>query len=62
MQLTCGTVSAESIRRKIAELSQKIQLPSPQKGETVLVDSTKIKAGSKERGIPVYLAVTAQDK
>ena len=59
-QLTCGTVSAEGIRRKIAELSKKIQLPSPQKGETVLVDSTKVKAGSKERGVPVHLAVTAQ--
>jgi hypothetical protein len=59
-QLTCGTVSAEGIRRKIAELSKTIQLPTPQTGETVLVDSTKVKAGPKERGVPVYLAVTAQ--
>jgi hypothetical protein len=59
-RLTGGKVSAEGIRQKIAEQSKKIQLPTPQKGETVLVDSTKVKAGSKERGVPVYLAVTAQ--
>lgn len=59
-QLTCGMVSAEGIRQKIAEQSQKIQLPTPQEGETVLVDSTKVKAGSKERGVPIYLAITAR--
>ena len=29
-------------------------------GETVLVDSTKVKAGKKQRGPPVHIAVTAQ--
>ena len=59
-KLTGGTVSSEGIRRKIAEQAKAIQLPPPHQEATVLVDSTKVKAGSKERGVQVYLAVTAQ--
>ena len=59
-RLTGGTLSAEGIRRKVATQAQSLHLPTPQPGQTVLVDATKIKAGRKERGEPVYLAVTAQ--
>lgn len=59
-QLTGGTLSAEGVRRKIAAKAQSLQLPKPQPGQTVLVDATKVKAGQKERGEPVYLAITAQ--
>jgi len=59
-QLTGGTMSSEGVRRKIAARAQSLQLPKPQPGQTVLVDATKVKAGKKERGAPVYLAITAQ--
>lgn len=58
--LTQGTVSSEGVRRIIAQRAARLQLPSPQPGQTVLVDATKVKAGQKERGEPVYLAVTAE--
>lgn len=58
--LTRGSISAEGIRRKIADRAKEIHLPAPGPGDTVLVDATKVKAGTKERGESVHLAVTAQ--
>lgn len=58
--LTGGTISAESIRRSLAQQASQVVLPKPMSGQTVLVDATKVKAGSKERGEPVYLAITAE--
>lgn len=58
--LTGGTLSAEGIRRHLAHQASLLHLPEPMLGQTVLVDSTKVKAGVKERGEPVYLAVTAE--
>jgi hypothetical protein len=59
-QLTGGVLSAEGIRRHLARQAALLQLPEPMSGQTVLVDSTKVKAGAKERGEPVYLAITAE--
>lgn len=59
-QLLGQALSAESIRRKLSQRAMTLQLPQPVPGETVLVDATKVKAGSKARGEPVYLAITAQ--
>lgn len=58
--LTGGAISPEGIRRKIAEGAREITLPQPGAMQTVLVDSTKVKAGRKQRGEPVYLAITAE--
>lgn len=58
--LTGGTISAEGIRRALAQQASQVVLPKPVSGQTVLVDATKVKAGSKERGEPVYLAITAE--
>lgn len=58
--LTGGAISPEGIRRKIADEAKRINLPSPEAAETVLVDATKVKAGRKQRGEPVYLAITAK--
>lgn len=57
--LTGGIISPEGIRRKVAEAAKRISLPPPTPMQTVLVDATKVKAGRKQRGEPVYLAVTA---
>lgn len=59
-RLTGGTLSAEGIRQALARQAAQVALPEPRTGQTVLVDATKVKAGSKERGEPVYLAVTAE--
>ena len=58
-ELTSGSISAEGIRQKIADRARSIEMPDDVSGQTVLVDSTKAKAGPKERGVPVHLAVTA---
>ena len=58
--LTGGTISPEGIRRKMADKAKQISLPQPMPEQTVLVDATKVKAGRKLRGEPVYLAVTAE--
>lgn len=58
--LTGGSISPEGIRRKIAENAQEITFPQPAATQTILVDATKVKAGRKQRGEPVYLAVTAE--
>jgi len=59
-RLTQGGVSSEGVRRIVAQQAAKLQLSSPVAGQTVLVDATKVKAGHKERGESVYLAVTAE--
>jgi|LGOV01.1.fsa_nt_gb hypothetical protein len=59
-RLTCGTLSAEGIRRVLADKAAQVVLPRARPGQTVLIDATKVKAGTKERGEPVYLAVTAE--
>lgn len=58
--LTGGVISPEGIRRKVTEAAKRISLPPPMPMQTVLVDATKVKVGSKQRGEPVYLAVTAE--
>lgn len=58
--LTGGSLSAEGIRRTLARQAAQLLLPEPRPGQTVLVDATKAKAGAKERGESVYLAVTAE--
>jgi hypothetical protein len=58
--LTGGAISAEGIRRKIAEAAKAVNLPSSVSAQTVLVDATKVKVGRKQRGEPIYLAVTAE--
>lgn len=59
-RLTSGSLSSEGIRRAIAHQASQVLLPKPLQGQTVLVDATKAKAGAKERGEPVYLAITAE--
>ena len=58
--LTQGTISPEGIRQKIAQKAEQIQFETPDPGQTVLVDSTKVKAGAKQRGVPVHLAITVE--
>ena len=57
--LTAGSLSSEGIRRKIAEKAESIAFDHDLSDKTILVDSTKVKAGAKERGLPVQLAITA---
>lgn len=58
--LTAGTVSHEGIRQKIAAKAETITGSTDIAEKTVLVDSTKVKAGSKERGSSVQIAITAK--
>lgn len=58
--LTGGTMSPEGIRRKIADKAKTISFPCPGAKQTVMVDATKVKAGHKQRGENVYLAVTVE--
>lgn len=59
-RLTSGSLSSEGIRRAIAHQASQVLLPKSRQGQTALVDATKAKAGAKERGEPVYLAITAE--
>ena len=59
-RLAGGTTSAESVRRALAKQASQVVLPEPVAGQTVLVDATKAKADSKERGEPVSLVITAE--
>ncbi len=59
-ELTYGTISAEGVRQQIAKKAHSISFSEQIAGETVLVDSTKVKAGKKQRGATVNLAVTAK--
>jgi len=49
-RLTAGSLSAEGIRQKIAAKAKVLVLRDDVSGKTVLTDSTKVKAGIKERG------------
>jgi hypothetical protein len=59
-KLTAGSLSAEGIRRKIAAKAKAIVLREDVADKTVLTDSTKVKAGVKERGASVQVAITAE--
>lgn len=59
-KLTGGTISAEGLRRKIGQVANSLSLPKLVSGQTVMVDSTKVKAGVKQRGASVHLAITAE--
>jgi len=59
-RMTQGSVSSEGVRRIVEQRANRVQFPTPSPGQTVLIDSTKAKAGHKERGESVYLAVTAE--
>jgi hypothetical protein len=59
-QLTQGSISHEGVRQKIAQKAQELEFKTPASGQTVLVDSTKVKAGSKKRGASVHLAITVE--
>ncbi len=60
-KLTGGTISAEGLRRKICQVADSLSFPGLPAGKTVLVDSTKVKAGQKQRGASVHLAITAEE-
>jgi hypothetical protein len=60
---SCLGVSSSgwTIRREIDKEAEEIrQRPVTAKGKIVYHDSTKVKAGSKERGISMHLAVTSR--
>ncbi len=59
-KLTAGSLSAEGIRQKIAAKAEAVPFRDDVSGKTVLTDSTKVKAGLKERGTPVQMAITAE--
>ena len=52
-KLTAGSLSAEGIRQKIAEQAKAVAFQDDVADKTVLTDSTKVKAGIKERGASV---------
>lgn len=58
--LTGGSISHEGIRQKVAQEAAQIALPSQGIEQTVLVDATKVKAGTKQRGASVHLAISAE--
>jgi hypothetical protein len=59
-KLTAGSFSAEGIRQKIAAKAKTVVLREDVSGKTVLTDSTKVKAGAKERGASVQMAIIAE--
>jgi len=58
--LTGGSISHEGIRQKVAQAADQIVLPAQDVEQTVLVDATKVKAGTKQRGAPVHLAISVE--
>lgn len=58
--LTGGSISHEGIRQKVAQEADKIALPTQGAEQTILVDATKVKAGTKQRGAPVHLAIAVE--
>ncbi len=58
--LTAGSLSAEGIRQRIATKAKTVVLREDASDKTVLTDSTKVKAGAKERGASVQMAITAE--
>ena len=59
-KLTAGSLSAEGIRQAIAAKAKTVAFRDDVSGKTVLTDSTKVKAGLKERGASVQMAITAK--
>jgi len=59
-KLTAGSLSGEGIRQKIAEQAKAVAFQDDVADKTVLTDSTKVKAGIKERGASVQMAITAE--
>jgi len=59
-KLTGGQICGETLRQKMATKAAEVKVSPPRAQDTVLVDATKVKAGSNPRGIPVYLAISAQ--
>jgi len=58
--LVGGEISSEGLRQKIAQKATTLSFHQPLEKETVLVDATKVKSGKKQRGSPVYMAITAK--
>lgn len=58
--LSSSTLSPEGIRNKIAQTAASLEFSSNVDKATVLIDSTKVKAGKKARGTSVHLAITAE--
>lgn len=58
--LTEGSISAEGLRQQMARKAALLRWPSPTAKDTVLVDSTKVKSGTKQRGRSVYMAIKAK--
>lgn len=59
--LLADAPSPEGIRHRIAQRASAIALCSDVAQQTVLVDGTRVKAGSKQRGAAVHLAITAAE-
>jgi transposase-like protein len=58
--LTNGSMSHEGVRQKVAQRAKQLVFATANTEDTVLVDSTKVKAGVKTRGASVHLAITAK--
>ena len=58
--LTEGTISAEGLRQQVARKAALLRWRYPTAKDTVLVDSTKVKSGTKQRGRSVYMAIKAK--
>jgi len=58
--LTEGTISAEGLRQQVARKAALLRWHYPTAKGTVLIDSTKVKSGTKQRGRSVYMAIKAQ--
>jgi transposase-like protein len=59
-KLTGGKISGETLRQKMAAKAVEVKFNPPRAQDTVLVDATKVRAGSNPRGIPVFLAISAK--
>lgn len=58
--LTEGTISAEGLRQQVARKAALLRWHYPSAKDTVLIDSTKVKSGTKQRGRSVYMAIKAK--
>lgn len=59
-KLTGGQIFGETLRQKMVTKAVEVKFDPPRAQDTVLVDATKVKAGSNPKGIPVYLAISAK--
>ena len=53
-------LSAEGLRQQVARKAALLRWRYPTAKDTVLVDSTKVKSGTKQRGRSVYMAIKAK--